>query len=145
MKSTVSLRARPCHPSHSSCVLMSFSCLTSPVGCQPHPKFIGLRENTSPVVSFQYWVWGHLRQSARAHANIEWKQNEILWENLCQMWFKVISHMSFDIIWLMKQVQDKDPAVQNVDKFSAPHVSRVNIDIDEQTSTLHKCVGKLRH
>ena len=30
-------------------------------------------------------------------------------------------------------------------KFVAPHVSRVNIDIDEQTSTLHKCVGKLRH
>ena len=37
----------------------------------------------------------------------------------------------FDIIWLMKQVEDKDPAVQNVKKFAAPHVSRVNIDIDE--------------
>jgi hypothetical protein len=32
----------------------------------------------------------------------------------------------------MKHVQDKDPAAeQKFDKFVAPHVSRVNIDIDE--------------
>ena len=32
----------------------------------------------------------------------------------------------------MKHVQDNDPAaVQKVHKFAAPHVSRVNIDIDE--------------
>ena len=32
----------------------------------------------------------------------------------------------------MKHVQDKDTAtVQKVDKFVAPHVSRVNIDIDK--------------
>ena len=35
-------------------------------------------------------------------------------------------------VWLIKHVQDKDPAaVQKVDKFAAHHVSRVNIDIDE--------------
>ena len=35
-------------------------------------------------------------------------------------------------VWLMKHVQDKDPAaVQKVDKFAAPHVSRVSVDIDE--------------
>ena len=35
-------------------------------------------------------------------------------------------------VWLMKHVQDNDPvAVQKVHKIAAPHVSRVNIDIDE--------------
>ena len=48
---------------------------------------------------------------------------------------KSVSHViQSDIawVWLVKHIQDKDPAaVQKFEKFAAPHVSRVNIDIDE--------------
>ena len=62
---------------------------------------------------------------------VEWKQNKILWKILHHMNSNVIQ---IDIAWvlLMKHVQDRDlAAVQEVDKFAASHISRVNVDIVE--------------
>ena len=65
------------------------------------PKFLDwplLKHLSHGVFCLQDWVWGDLGQNARSHANIYVSLSEniyvntILWENLCQMWFKVISH-----------------------------------------------------
>ena len=48
---------------------------------------------------------------------------------------KSVSHVIQSYIawvWLMKHVQDKDPAaVQKFENFAAPHTPSVNIDIDK--------------
>ena len=80
------------------CVFVFFPGFVKPVwssGCQPHLNCLS-RMPVPWCLLFPRLSLGASRAkhllSCKHICIVEWKQNKILWEILCQMWFKVISH-----------------------------------------------------
>ena len=124
-----------CATPTSSCYRLIFSLMPQEIGKSVWP----LEDQTNPFVKAPLpWCLLFPRLSfggSRAKHPLSCKHMYCWVKTNQNPLGKSVSHViQSDIawVWLIKHVQDKGPAaVQKFEKFAAPHVSRVNIDIDE--------------